>query len=84
MRYRKKPIEVEAWQVGSDEPKPEWLESAMGDGVAKPYRDGYWWVIKTLEGDHRANDGDYIIQGVKDELYPCKPDIFEQTYEVVS
>lgn len=80
-RYRKKPVEVEAWQVGSDEPMPEWLKSAMDDGTAKPYRSGHWWVIKTLEGDHRANAGDYIIQGVKGELYPCKPDIFEQTYE---
>lgn len=82
-RYRKKPVEVEAWKVGSDEPMPEWLESAMDDGTAKPYRNGYWWLIKTLEGDLRANAGDYIIQGVKGELYPCKPDIFEQTYEAV-
>lgn len=41
-------------------------------------------VIKTLEGDHRADIGDYIIQGVKGELYPCKPDIFEMTYEEVT
>ncbi len=38
-------------------------------------------VIRTLEGDHRADIGDWIIKGVQGELYPCKPDIFEQTYE---
>jgi len=38
-------------------------------------------LIHTLEGTHQANPGDYIIRGVKGELYPCKPDIFELTYE---
>lgn len=38
-------------------------------------------VIRTLEGDHHALVGDWIIRGVKGEFYPCKPDIFEQTYE---
>lgn len=40
-------------------------------------------VIHTLEGDMVAEKGDYIITGVKGEKYPCKPDIFEQTYEVI-
>lgn len=40
--------------------------------------------IETLEGTHHANPGDYIITGVKGEIYPCKPDIFEMTYEAVS
>ena len=40
-------------------------------------------TIETLEGDHRASLGDWIIRGVQGELYPCKPDIFEQTYEAV-
>ena len=39
--------------------------------------------IKTLEGNHLASVGDYIIKGVQGEFYPCKPDIFEQTYEEV-
>ena len=39
--------------------------------------------IETLEGDHMASIGDYIIKGVKGEFYPCKPDIFEKTYEIV-
>lgn len=38
-------------------------------------------IIHTLEGDHHASVGDWIIRGVKGEFYPCKPDIFEQTYE---
>lgn len=41
-------------------------------------------VIKTLEGNLRANHGDYIIKGINGEFYPCKPDIFEKTYEVVT
>ena len=48
--------------------------------VRKPRSLGY---IKTLEGGHIVTPGDYIIRGVKDELYPCKPDIFEMTYEPV-
>lgn len=40
-------------------------------------------IIETLEGNHRASFGDYIIKGVKGEIYPCKPDIFEMTYEEV-
>lgn len=40
-------------------------------------------IIETLEGNHTASPGDFIIRGVKGEYYPCKPDIFEQTYEVV-
>jgi hypothetical protein len=39
--------------------------------------------IKTLEGDHHASVCDYIIRGVNGELYPCKPDIFEKTYEII-
>lgn len=39
--------------------------------------------IKTLEGTMRANNGDWIIQGVNGEIYPCKPDIFEKTYDII-
>lgn len=41
-------------------------------------------IIPTLEGDHKANIGDWIIEGIRNELYPCKPDIFEKTYELAS
>lgn len=40
-------------------------------------------IIPTLEGDHETSVGDYIIKGIKGEFYPCKPDIFEATYEKV-
>ena len=41
-------------------------------------------IIPTLEGDHEASVGDYIIKGVQGEFYPCKPDIFKQTYEKIN
>lgn len=82
-RYRKRPVEVEAWQVGGGEIPPTWIDDAMVSGTMKADYDNFGFKIKTLEGDVRARYGDYIIQGVKGELYPCKPDIFEQTYEVV-
>ena len=44
---------------------------------------GYYITIPTLEGNHRADEGDWIITGVKGKVYPCKPDIFEMTYEPV-
>ena len=84
MRYRKKPVEVEAfrWTGGQDQTEdPAWIVEAIRAGVVSvryPYL-----YIDTLEGTHTANPGDYIIRGVKGELYPCKPDIFEMTYEEV-
>lgn len=81
-RYRKRPVEVEAWQVGGVV-APTWLDAVMVVGTVKADFDNFGFTIKTLEGDVRASYGDHIIQGVKGELYPCKPDIFEQTYEVV-
>ena len=51
--------------------------------VVEAYQTHKEMIIHTLEGDMKANVGDYIITGVKGEKYPCKPDIFEQTYEEV-
>lgn len=87
MKYRKKPVVVEAYEfwnrVGPDN-RPAWLLEAVDSGVVtfhqKPNGLSYL-TIKTLEGDMRAEFGDWIIQGVKGELYPCKPDIFAATYE---
>lgn len=45
------------------------------------YDQGCSIIIKTLEGELKVSDGDYIIKGIKGEFYPCKPDIFEETYE---
>lgn len=83
-RFRKKPVVIEAMQVlrlpvdsPEREPLLEWLEGCDS------------WVqhengaisVGTLEGVMRADPGDWIIKGVKGEFYPCKPDIFEATYE---
>ena len=84
MKYRKKPVTIEAfiWTGGPDQTEdPDWIVEAIRKGIVQVHRDGLY--IKTLEGIMKANIGDYIIQGVKGEIYPCKPDIFEMTYESV-
>jgi hypothetical protein len=89
MKYRKKPVVIEAfkWTGGPDQAEdPEWIVEAIRAGKVRFENAGMLNVamlIDTLEGTHRANQGDYIIQGVKGELYPCKPDIFHMTYEEV-
>jgi hypothetical protein len=75
-KYRKKPVEVEAVQLTPL--NLEEVERFVGGDVGT---DGGEVVIATLEGAMRASIGDFIIRGVKGEFYPCKPDIFEQTYE---
>ncbi len=92
--FRKKPVVIEAWQVWLRGPNaskyfdemPVWLEDAFRGGVARndgPNMDKAKVKIKTLEGDMIADDGDWIIRGIKGELYPCKPDIFAATYDPV-
>ena len=88
MQYRKKPVVIEARQV----PEPfnidgrmhfeDWINPRKNGRAAKWSGDGL--VIETLEGDMRADVGDWVICGVQGELYPCKPDIFAATYEPVS
>ena len=80
--YRKKPVVIEAFQFGVED-APNWFTNAiLKDVVLKHELDGKASAeIKTLEGWHHATVGDYIIRGVKGELYPCKPDIFHMTYE---
>lgn len=87
MRYRKKPVVIEAFRLGHDL-MPDWFCDAVSNETAMTSNvDGRWSggpdyaLIKTLEGVMRADNGDWIIKGVKGELYPCKPDIFEATYE---
>lgn len=84
--YRKKPVEIEAIQF---EDTPEVL-SELSDFINNQdlrvdYKDPENPVIKieTLEGVMKASVGDYIIKGVNGEFYPCKPDIFNKTYEEV-
>ena len=90
MRYRKKPVVIDAFQYDGDFKKsngeyyvPDWAVKAFECGVLY-YGDSIPWelFIKTLEGPFHVSIGDYIIQGVNGELYPCKPDIFEKTYEL--
>jgi hypothetical protein len=77
-KFRKLPVVIEAWQNTDDSPFPKWV-----DDVDVGRRDGGVILINTLEGVMRANAGDWIIRGVNGEVYPCKPDIFEKTYEAV-
>ena len=95
MKYRKKPVVIDAFQYegdlkGSDGNYyvPDWAVVAFEDGVM--YYDNFVpgeppceLFINTLEGIHHVSINDYVIRGVKSELYPCKPDVFEQTYEKV-
>ena len=82
MKFRKKPVVVEAWQNTDDPmPMPLWLNDAWRAAKVQ-FAGGGWIDICTLEGTMRAELHDWIICGVKGELYPCKPDIFEATYEV--
>ena len=79
-KYRKKPVVIEAFQWCHDE-IPEWWENVSGKFHINVWTGSVY--IPTLEGVHEAKVGDYIIKGIQDELYPCKPDIFEATYEKV-
>lgn len=85
-RFRKKPVEIEAWQFEAKDfmSQPRWLRAAIVAGHIY-YQGGEtpFYTIKRLEGKMRAVPGDWIIRGVKGELYPCKPDIFTATYEQI-
>ncbi len=85
MKYKKKPVVIEAIQFKNDEPDTiiEIQEFMGGGEIRVSYAEPEHPVIKieTLEGVMDAAIGDFIIRGVKGEYYPCKPDIFEQTYE---
>lgn len=90
MRVRKKPVEVEAWPVAELLHAMEHDWKALPKPVSEAYEAGVLVAptlegitIKTLEGDMHAAWSDVLIRGVKGEFYPCKPDIFEATYEKV-
>jgi hypothetical protein len=88
-KWRKRPVVVDAFRWTGDvdqEEDPEWMVDALREGRARFENSGsedVRIVIRTLEGDMTAQPGDYIIRGVKAELYPCRADIFEMTYERV-
>lgn len=96
MKYTKKPITIEATQWWRNGDHPLDGDSGWEGKIVRYYRtpdmDGqhkckhcgeimhlHGW-IDTLEGGHNVCPGDYIITGIKGEMYPCKPDIFEATY----
>ena len=91
MKFRKKPVVIEAKQFTKHSVVEiyDWVNNNGGKAT-----DWGWdcdphanpgalrqFMIETLEGEHIATEGDWIIRGVKGEFYPCKPDIFEMTYE---
>lgn len=83
-KYRKKPVIIEAFRFGFED-EPYWFIEYCEDNDVF-IRRGSWGgfcYINTIEGKMKAEIGDYVIKGVKGELYPCKPDIFELTYEEV-
>lgn len=89
MFYRKKPVVIEAVLFGGECTQDEVREFLKPLIEAHPNEEvavigSLCVTIKTLEGFMRADVGDYIIKGVKGEFYPCKPDIFEATYEAVA
>lgn len=80
MKFRKRPVIIEAFQLDDNAmPKPDW---AMSDTRIHYYTGGHA-LIDTLEGQMRADRCDWIVRGIKGELYPVKPDIFTATYEPV-
>lgn len=86
MKYRKKPVVIEALQfLDTEERITELSEFIDNQEVVVNYEkpDSPVLKIETLEGVMTASEGDYIIKGVNGEFYPCKPDIFEKTYEAV-
>jgi hypothetical protein len=82
MKYRMKPVVIEAFRFQLDDEMPDWFNEKRICNEIITYDDGTC-DIKTLEGIMHAEKVDYIIMGVKGEVYPCKPDIFLQTYERV-
>lgn len=88
-QYRKKPVVIEAMLYEGVESIPE-AEKFVGKSfkIGSASYDGKKYTtavvsIETLEGDMYISKGDYIIKGLKGEFYPCKPDIFEATYEAL-
>lgn len=83
MQFRKKPVVIEAQRVTVNnlDQIANWCRGSV-KGTKLPLHERVV-DIQTLEGEMRADVGDWIIKGVKGEFYPCKPDIFEMTYEKV-
>jgi len=84
MKFRKKPVVIEAFRLEEGGYLPDWANFVtVGADINAGGNRVIYALIDTLEGVMRANEGDWIIKGVKGELYPCKPDIFAATYEPI-
>ena len=84
MKFRKKPVVVEAveWNGSNTVEISSFTGISLNEISSAPFVNEL--IIKTLEGDIHASIGDWIIRGVVGEIYPCKPDIFEKTYEIIN
>ncbi len=83
-KFRKRPVVIEAIQWDGDAHAANtFIGERFGVDWTYASKESDDLIIPTLEGDMRARVGDWIIKGVKGEFYPCKPDIFEATYEPV-
>lgn len=85
--FRKKPVTIQARKFETNNEEGDVNMNALVDWIitngGNAKHDSTDIFIETLEGTHRASVGDWIIQGVKGEFYPCKPDIFDATYEAI-
>jgi hypothetical protein len=83
MKYRKKPLVIEAYQYtqGGDNPRPDWFQDRVTSNVIITHPERF--IAQTPEGIMVGELNDWCILGVKGEVYPCKPDIFALTYEPV-
>ena len=81
MKYRKKPVVINAVQITEDN-DDEILSFMVETKCPFEMTGDHEMTIHTLEGDMHLSKGDWLIQGVQGEFYPCKPDIFEATYEL--
>jgi hypothetical protein len=94
-KYRKKPVVIEAFRMGIDL-RPDWFQNKVTSndittriidrtGESKNLFEGNrtYCLIKTLEGEMMVDYGDYIIKGIEGEIYSCKPEIFNKTYDIV-
>lgn len=86
-QFRKKPVVIEAFQFSYGCDFPLWFSLTVSAGeifvYGRAHENGVHATIPTLEGEMTAQDGDWIIKGIKDEIYPCKPDIFAATYDPI-
>lgn len=81
MKYRKKPVVIEAFRYYVDN-RPDWFQDKVTNNEIITFVK--YCEIKTLEGVMTCYEGDYIIRGVEGEVYPCKASIFKNTYEKVT